>query len=113
VPGLILIVAGFAFLWLFVIVPQRRRSRATLEMQNSVEPGDEIVTAGGFYGTVTGFDGNDLLTEISPGVVVRVARRAVAGVVEPASELEPGEEDADEPSEPREPEPEPETAPGS
>ncbi|MDX6511890.1 MAG: preprotein translocase subunit YajC [Gaiellaceae bacterium] len=87
-PGLILIVVGFVFLWLFVIVPQRRRSRSTLEMQNTVEIGEEIVTAGGLYGEVKGFDGNDLLVEIAPGVVVRVARRAVAGVVEPAEQDE-------------------------
>jgi preprotein translocase subunit YajC len=88
VPGLILIVVGFVFLWLFVIVPQRRRSRSTLEMQNTVEIGEEIVTAGGLYGEVKGFDGNDLLVEIAPGVVVRVARRAVAGVVEPGEQDE-------------------------
>ena len=74
---------AFLFLafFVFVLVPQRRQSRAAQEMQDSVEVGDEIVTAGGLYGDVLAIDeAGELEVEIADGVVVRVARRAVVGV---------------------------------
>ena len=50
-------------------------------MQDSIDVGDEIVTAGGLYGDVLAIDeAGELEVEIAPGVNVRVARRAVVGV---------------------------------
>jgi preprotein translocase subunit YajC len=40
------------------------------------------VTAGGLYGTVTRVGGDDVAVEVAPGVEVRVARRAVAAIVD-------------------------------
>ena len=91
---LIILVLGFALFWLFVIRPQRRRQNEQLAMQQSLEPGTEIVTAGGLYGTVTGEDEDEVLVEIAPSVVVRVARRAIAGVIAPEEpEVAPDEAD--------------------
>ena len=92
--GLVLIVLAFLFIYLVVLRPQRRRSADQARMWQDLDEGDEIVTAGGIYGTITGFDGDDLLVEIAPGLVVKTARRAVAGVVsEPDEEDEEAEED--------------------
>ena len=50
--------------------------------------GDEILTAGGLYGHVRALgEEDDLVVEIAPGTEVRVARRAVAGIVPPEDEL--------------------------
>jgi preprotein translocase subunit YajC len=95
--GLVLIVLAFLFIYLVVMRPQRRRRAEQARMWHDLDEGDEIVTAGGIYGTVTGFDGDDLLVEIAPGLVVKTARRAVAGVVsEPDDEEEEDEEDEEE-----------------
>ena len=68
-------------------------------MQDSIDVGDEIVTAGGMYGFVTEVGEDELEVEISPGTIVRVATRAVAGRIDPDDEDEPGEqEDAEEPA---------------
>jgi preprotein translocase subunit YajC len=101
---LIVIVAMFALLWLFLIMPQRRRSQAQRELIASVRVGDEILTVGGLYGHVRAIDADDdLEVEIAPGTEVRVARRAVAAVIppdepdeEPEEEAEPAEPEADE-----------------
>jgi preprotein translocase subunit YajC len=94
-PQLIVIVAMFALLWLFLIRPQRRRAQAHRELLTTVNVGDEILTIGGLYGNVLAIDEDDDLTvEIAPGTNVRVARRAVAAVVPPEEEtpaLEAGE----------------------
>ena len=95
---LIILVLGFLLFWLFVIRPQRRRQNQQVSMQESLRPGVEVVTAGGLYGTVTGADEDEVLVEIADGVVVRVARRAIAGVIPPDEpELEPEEADESEP----------------
>jgi preprotein translocase subunit YajC len=80
---LIIIVAMFALLWLFLIRPQRARAAAHRELLTRVEVGDEILTVGGLYGTVLAIaeDDDDLTIEIAPGTEVRLARRAVAAVV--------------------------------
>lgn len=88
---LILIMIAFLFFWLLVIRPQRRRQGEQVTMQETLGIGDEIVTAGGMYGTVAAVDEDEVGVEIADGVVVRVARRAVAGVIPPADE-ETGEE---------------------
>jgi preprotein translocase subunit YajC len=105
VNAFIVIAILFALFWLLLIRPQRRRQAAQDALTRSVELGDEIVTAGGLYGFVRELADDELLVEIAPGTNVRIARRAVAGVVEPddeedeedqEEELEPAAEAADE-----------------
>jgi preprotein translocase subunit YajC len=95
---LIVIVAMFVLLWLFLIAPQRRRMQEQRKLIDSVEIGDEIVTVGGIIGRVRSEPSDqELLVEIAPGTEVRVARRAVAAIVppeEPTSALETAD-DAD------------------
>ncbi len=68
----------FGLMWLLLIRPQQRRMRAHQELVAAVEPGDEVVTAGGIHGTVTAVDTDDLRVEIAPGVVIRVLRGAIS-----------------------------------
>jgi len=86
---LFLIVAMFALMWLLLIRPQRRRQLEQSRMLSELHPGDEIVTAGGIYGTIQSVGDDELMLEIAPGTTVRVARRAVGGVF-------PAEDETDE-----------------
>jgi preprotein translocase subunit YajC len=99
VQGLIIVVVLFALFWLLLIRPQRRRQAEQNALIQNVEVGDEIVTAGGLFGEVKSVADDELLVEIAPGTSVRIARRAVAGIVGPeeeedeaAGELEAGGE---------------------
>ena len=84
---LIIIVALFALLWLFLIRPQRARAQAHRELVTRVNVGDEILTVGGLYGNVIEIDeDDDLMLEIAPGTQVRIARRAVAALIPPEEE---------------------------
>ena len=89
---LIVIVILFALFWVVVIRPNSRRRRNLSEQIASIEVGDEIVTAGGLYGHVVGAGDDELLVEIAHGVNVRIARRAVAGLVGPDEEDDEDEE---------------------
>ena len=91
---LIVIVALFALLWLFLIAPQRRRLQDQRKLIEGIEIGDEILTVGGIIGRVRAEQGDEeLLVEIAPGTEVRVSRRAVAAILPPEDEVE---EEADE-----------------
>ena len=92
---LILLAAMFALLWLLLIRPQRQRQLKQQHLLSSIEPGDEVLTVGGLYGIVREIDEeDDLIVEIAEGIQVRIARRAVGGVVKPEEDEEFVEEAA-------------------
>jgi preprotein translocase subunit YajC len=80
---LVILVAAFYFL---IVRPQRRNAMVRRQLLNAVEVGDEIVTSGGVYGTVLEISDESLELEIAPGVVVKVARGAVAARIAPESD---------------------------
>ena len=78
-------------------------------MQDAVEPGDEVITAGGLHGRVVEDAGETIRIEIAPDVVATLDRRAIAAVAtEVEVEAEPvAEEEAEElPEARRDPDPE-------
>jgi preprotein translocase subunit YajC len=96
-----LIVVLFAVVWLIFVRPQKSRQRKQQQMVNELRVGDEVLTAGGIYGTISQLDDDQVTVEIAPKTEVRVARRAIAGVTR-----EP-EEEPEEPDETEDPEAEP------
>jgi preprotein translocase subunit YajC len=97
--SLIVIVVLFALFWVLLVRPQRRRGVEQRELLASLEPGDEIVSTGGLFGVIRSIDGEELHVEIAEGLVVKMAKRAVAGLVE--RDEEPGGAPAgDDPSSP-------------
>lgn len=97
-PGYVFILVLLVLMWFMLIRPQRRRQLDAQRMISSLEVGKEIVTAGGLYGTVTALEDDEVRLEIADGIEVRIAKRAVAGVVseEKESELEEADDQGDE-----------------
>lgn len=93
---LILLLIPFA-MYFFLIRPQRRRMREQQELQRSIEVGDEVITTSGFYGTVTGEDGDSRFwLEIDDDVQIRIARAAISGRVSPDDATDGDASDEDE-----------------
>ena len=91
----IILIAVFALMWLLLIRPQRRKQLEQARMQDAVEVGDDVLTAGGIHGTVREIEGEIVHVEIAPGTTVRLDRRAVAAVArEPEPETLPQPEQA-------------------
>ena len=82
---IIFLIAG----WFLIAVPRRRYQQSHRAMQDSIEVGNDIITAGGLHGTVTGFEDDLVRLEIAPNVVVSLDRRAVAAVATEVEEPEP------------------------
>jgi preprotein translocase subunit YajC len=81
-----------AVFWFMLIRPQRRQMQARARMQGSLQPGDEVVTAGGIIATIRRFDGDIVTIELSPGVEARIDRRYIAGKRNPSAETGDGAE---------------------
>ena len=102
-PIFIFFLVMLVFLYLLLIRPQRQQSKRLQEMLQNLQVGDEVITAGGIYGEVTGMDDERVQLEIDADVRIAVSRRAITSKVTP-------EEAAEMAGEPEEA-PEPETAP--
>ena len=89
-----LIILGILLLafWFILVRPQRSRAREQKQLIHDLEPGDEIVSAGGLYGTITSLEDDEARIRIADGVEVRVAKRAIAGVLSEDEEPEEPEE---------------------
>ena len=71
---LVMMVAIFAIMWLFMIRPQQKKQKEIRNFQNSLQEGTKVVTGGGIYGTVKRSDltTNTLELEVARGVVITV-----------------------------------------
>jgi preprotein translocase subunit YajC len=63
------------FLW---IAPAQKQRKAQAAMLAALLPGDEVISAGGIYGRVVSLDEGDVRLEIADGVIVRIAKGAIA-----------------------------------
>jgi preprotein translocase subunit YajC len=93
VGGYIFILVLLVVMWFLFIRPQRRRQVESQRLLQSLAVGKEIVTAGGLYGTITALEDDEARVQIADGVEVRVAKRAIAGVLSEDEEPEAPEEE--------------------
>jgi preprotein translocase subunit YajC len=88
-----LLLIGVVFYFL-LIRPQNQRRRAQMEMQSSIEVGDDIVSTAGIYGTITEIDDDYgiVTVEVAPNTEIRLARAAIAQRLVDDGELEDEDE---------------------
>lgn len=90
---LIVMVLLLVVMYVLMIRPQRRRQQEQQAMIDGADVGDDILTTGGIYGTITQTEGDDIVVEIAEGLSVHMTRRGIAAVLPPEGE-ELDEEDA-------------------
>lgn len=75
-PMLIMMVAIFVIMWLFMIRPQQKKQKKIRQFQNALKEGDKVVTGGGIYGAVkrVNIEENTVDIEVARGVVITVAK---------------------------------------
>ena len=75
---MIIIFVAFYFL---LIRPQQKRQKAHTELVNALSAGDEVITAGGILGKVTGVSEHYATLTITDGVEIKVQKSTVSTVV--------------------------------
>ena len=93
--SLLLIVAAAAAFYFLIIRPNKQRQQKQRELIESLQPGAEVMTTAGIYGTVAVVTEEELSLEISPGVFIRILPAAVARVVQRVEVEEPDTADED------------------
>lgn len=90
---LIVMVLLLVVMYVLMIRPQRQRQQAQQTMIERAGVGDDILTSGGIYGTITEIDDDDVVVEIADGLAVHMTRRGIAAVLPPEEEEEEGDAD--------------------
>jgi preprotein translocase subunit YajC len=80
--------------FILIVRPQRRQMATRRALIASLEIGDEVITAGGIFGTILDMSDTDLRVEVAPGVVLKVAREAVSSRPAPDAPAAPAPDDA-------------------
>ena len=97
---LIIMALMLGVMYVLMIRPQRQRQAQQQSMIDDAGVGDDVLTTGGIYGTITRVEGDDVVVELAPSLTVHMTRRGIAAVLPPEEEdedeeLEGDEEDAD------------------
>jgi preprotein translocase subunit YajC len=69
--------------WFLIIRPQQERARAQRAVVATLAVGDRVISAGGIHGTVTEVEAETVGLEVAPGIVVTLARPAIARRIDP------------------------------
>lgn len=93
VGTLLLLALPLVAIWFLIMRPAQRRQRDLAAMRSQLEPGMEVMTTAGLYGTVRAIDGEIILIEVADGVVLRFAKGAVGSVVTGGDAAVPPPED--------------------
>lgn len=81
VTFLVMIVAIFAIMYLFMIRPQQKKQKEIQKFRDSLQPGMEVITYGGIHGTIKSIDNesNTVVLEIASDVKIKVEKTHLFG----------------------------------
>jgi len=68
----------FAAMWFLLIAPQRKKQKQHDNMVKALEPGTDVVTLGGIYGTITSVKEDRFVLKIADNVKVEVTKASIA-----------------------------------
>lgn len=84
--GFLPMVLLFAAMYFLMIAPQRKKQKAHEKMLSELSSGDEIVTTGGIYGTITNVKDDRFVVRIADNTKIEVGKAFVSTVVNRANE---------------------------
>lgn len=74
------IILMFVIFYFLLIRPQQKRQKKVRQMQSEMKKGDNVVTIGGFHGSVHQIDENNLVIEAGDGTKLTFDRSAIREV---------------------------------
>ena len=76
------IILLFLGMWFLIIAPQRKRQKAHDKMLAEIKKGDEIVTTGGLFGTVTRVKDDRFVVEIADNTRIELGKSFISSKIE-------------------------------
>jgi preprotein translocase subunit YajC len=74
----------FAAMYFLMIAPQRKKQKAQEKMLAALSSGDEVVTSGGIYGTITNVKDDRFVVRIADNTKIEIGKAFVLSVVSKA-----------------------------
>jgi preprotein translocase subunit YajC len=90
--NLIFIGAMIVIFWLFLIRPQQKRQKEQKSFSESLQKGDEVVTASGIIGRINKLEDKIVTLEVSNKTYIRVIRSAISKEMTASLSSEDGED---------------------
>jgi preprotein translocase subunit YajC len=81
VPQLMFFGLLFAAMYFFLIAPQRKKQKEDEKMRAALGSGDEILTSGGIYGTITNVKDDRFVVRIADNTKIEIGRSFVSAVI--------------------------------
>jgi preprotein translocase subunit YajC len=76
------IILLFVGMWFLIIATQRKRKKAHDKMLSELKTGDEIVTTGGIFGTITNVKDDRFIVRIADSTKIELGKGFVANKVQ-------------------------------
>lgn len=95
---ILIIVLWLAVFYFMLIRPQKKQQKQRNELNNSMEPGDNIMTTGGFYGTILDIvDDTTVIVEFGNNKNCRIPmhKNAIAEIEKAGSAVVKDEEESE------------------
>jgi preprotein translocase subunit YajC len=78
---IIMMVLMFAAFYFLLIRPQQKKQKAHAELVSGLQAGDEVLTAGGILGKVSGVSDHYAIVKISDNTEIKIQKSSVSVVV--------------------------------
>ncbi len=78
---IIMMVLMFAAFYFLLIRPQQKKQKAHAELVSNLKTGDEVMTAGGILGKITGVSDHYAIVKISDNTEIKIQKASVSMVV--------------------------------
>ncbi|MBI2874681.1 MAG: preprotein translocase subunit YajC [Firmicutes bacterium] len=79
--GLLPLVFLMVFFYVIIILPQQRQQKRRRELLAALKNGDQVLTAGGVLGTITGINDNVVNLRVNDKTEIRVVKSAVERIL--------------------------------
>ena len=94
---IIFYIAAFVAIFYFLIIrPGQKQKKAHKELVESLKKGDEVMTAGGIFGTITQVKSDHVMVEIAKKTEIKVSRNSISRISRPEEEEEEEEVEEEE-----------------
>lgn len=70
----------FAIFYFLLIRPQQKKAKEHKALLEAIKKGDNVITAGGVHGKVSGVEESIVTLEIAPGVNIKITKSYIAAV---------------------------------